>query len=187
MCVFAGSLPRGLETDAYADLIREVKKLGVTTIVDTEGEPLRLSMRAEPDIVSPNELEAEELVGQEFNDVEDRAQAVIDITRLGAGEAIMTVSDGCYAYLQDDGLSLYRVSVEEQEARSRIGSGDAFLAGYVAARYGGRSPIECLRYGVACGAESIQHFGAGVIDPEKVDRLLPEVQAERLEIGAEIS
>ena len=87
------------------------------------------------------------------------------MTRLGAGEAIMTVSDGCYASVLEEGLALYRVSVEEQEARSRIGSGDAFLAGYVAARYGGRPPVECLRYGVACGAESIQHFGAGVLDP----------------------
>jgi 1-phosphofructokinase/tagatose 6-phosphate kinase len=186
MCVFAGSLPRGVEPDMYADLIREVKKLGVTTVLDTEGEPLRLAIRAEPALVSPNELEAEELVGQEFNDVEDRAQAVIEMTRLGAGEAIMTVADGCYAHVHDDGPALFRVSVEEQEARSRIGSGDAFLAGYVAARYGGRPPVECLRYGVACGAESIQHFGAGVIDPAKVDRLLNEVDSEPLEIGAEI-
>jgi 1-phosphofructokinase/tagatose 6-phosphate kinase len=186
MCVFAGSLPRGVDPDLYADLIREVKKLGVTTVLDTEGEPLRLAIRAEPALVSPNELEAEELVGQEFNDVEDRAQAVVEMTRLGAGEAIMTVADGCYAHVHDDGSALFRVSVEEQEARSRIGSGDAFLAGYVAARYGGRPPVECLRYGVACGAESIQHFGAGVIDPAKVDRLLSEVDSEPLEIGAEI-
>ena len=62
-------------------LIREVRKLGVTTIVDTEGEPLRLAVRAEPDVVSPNELEAEELVGHEFNDVDDRAQAVVEMTR----------------------------------------------------------------------------------------------------------
>jgi len=186
MCVFAGSLPRGVDPDVYADLIREVKKLGVTTVLDTEGEPLRLAIRADPDIVSPNELEAEELVGQEFNDVDDRAQAVIEMTRLGAREAIMTVVDGCYAHVLDDGPALFRVSVEEQEARSRIGSGDAFLAGYVAARYAGRSPVECLRYGVACGAESIQHFGAGVIERPKVDRLLGEVDAERLEIGAQI-
>jgi 1-phosphofructokinase/tagatose 6-phosphate kinase len=187
MCVFAGSLPRGIDSGIYAELIREVKRLGVITVVDTDGEPLRLGMRAEPDVVSPNELEAEELVGQEFNDVEDRAQAVIEMTRLGAHEAIMTVRDGCYGHVIDEGPALYRVSVEEQEARSRIGSGDAFLAGYVAARYSGRTRVECLRYGVACGAESIQHFGAGVLDPGKVDRLLGEVEAERLEIGAQIS
>jgi 1-phosphofructokinase family hexose kinase len=187
ICVFAGSLPRGVDHDAYAGLIREVRKLGVATVIDTEGEPLRLAMRAEPDVVSPNELEAEELVGHEFNDVDDRAQAVAEITRLGAAEAIMTVPDGCYAHvLEGGGSALYRVRVEEQESRSEIGSGDAFLAGYVAARYSGRPAIECLRFGVACGAESTQHFGAGLIDPARVDRLLPEVEAERLEIGAEI-
>ena len=45
---------------------------------------------------------------------------------------------------------------------------------------------ECLRYGVACGAESMQHFGAGLLDPSAVDRLLPEVELEHLETGAEI-
>ena len=138
--MFAGSLPRGLETDVYAGLIREVRKLGVTTMIDTDGEPMRLAVRAEPDVVSPNELEAEELVGHEFNDSDDRAQAVVEMRRLGAAEAIMTVSDGCYAQVLEGGSPvLYRVRVEEQEARSSIGSGDAFLAGYVAARYAGRS------------------------------------------------
>jgi 1-phosphofructokinase/tagatose 6-phosphate kinase len=187
MCVFAGSLPRGVAPDVYAGLIRELKKLGVITVVDTEGEPLRLAVRAEPDVVSPNELESEELVGHEFNDIDDRARAVIEMTRLGPAEAIMTASDGCYAHVLDrGGHALYRLRIEEQEARSTIGSGDAFLAGYVASRYAGRSPTECLRYGVACGAESVQHFGAGLLDPAAVDRLLPEVELEHLQIGAEI-
>jgi 1-phosphofructokinase/tagatose 6-phosphate kinase len=156
-------------------------------MIDSDGEPLRLSMRAEPSLVSPNELEAEELVGHEFNDADDRAQAVIEMTRQGAREAIMTVSDGCYARIVEDGSAvLYRVRVQEQEARSAVGSGDAFLAGYVAARYGGQDPVDCLRFGVACGAESTHHFGAGIVDPGQVERLLAEVDATRLEIGAQI-
>jgi 1-phosphofructokinase/tagatose 6-phosphate kinase len=187
ICVFAGSLPRGVEQDVYYALIREVRRLGVTTMIDTDGEPLRLAMRAEPDLVSPNELESEELVGHEFNDADDRAQAVLEMTRLGAREAIMTVSDGCYArVLEKSRPTLFRVRVQEQPARSVVGSGDAFLAGYVAARYGGQEPIDCLRFGVACGAESTRHFGAGIIDPALVDRLLGEVEAERLELAAEI-
>jgi 1-phosphofructokinase/tagatose 6-phosphate kinase len=187
MCVFAGSLPRGVDLGVYCELIRDVRKLGVTTMLDTDGEPLRLAMKAEPDIVSPNELEAEELVGHEFNGVDDRAQAVLEMTQMGAHEAIMTVSDGCYARLHEDGApALYRVRVEEQEARSTIGSGDAFLAGYVAARYLGQPPAECLRFAVACGAESTQHFGAGVLEPARVERLLGEVESERLDVRAEI-
>ena len=185
--VFAGSLPRGVEQDVYSSLIREVSRLGATTIIDSDGEPLRLSMRAEPDLVTPNEIEAEELVGHEFNDADDRAQAVVEMTRLGAREAIMTVADGCYARILEDGSpTLYRVRIAEQEARSAVGSGDAFLAGYVAARYAGRTPIDCLRFGVGCGAESTNHFGAGIIDPSRVDRLLGEIDWARLEMGAQI-
>jgi len=187
ICVFAGSLPRNVGQDVYYSLIRDVRRLGVLTMIDTDGEPLRLAMRAEPDVVSPNELECEELVGHEFNDDDDRTQAVIEMTRQGAGEAIMTVSDGCYARILEGGLpTLHRVRIAEQEARSAVGSGDAFLAGYVAARYSGQAPAECLRFAVACGAESTRHFGAGIIDPGRVQRLLGEVQSERLQVGAEI-
>jgi 1-phosphofructokinase/tagatose 6-phosphate kinase len=187
ICVFAGSLPRGVESDVYASLIRDVGRLGVTTVIDSDGEPLRLAMRAEPDLVSPNELEAEELVGYEFNDADDRALAVVEMTQLGPREAIMTVADGCYARILEDGAPVvYRVRIQEQEARSAVGSGDAFLAGYVASRYGGQEPVDCLRFGVACGAESTQHFGAGILDPARVERLLAEVEFERLQVGAEI-
>ena len=188
MCVFAGSLPRGVEPALYGELTRELHKMGVTAVLDTEGEPLRLGVRAEPSLVSPNELEAEQLVGHEFNDDEDRAGAVVEMTKLGAREAIMTVDDGCFAKLHENGGStVVRVRVPEQEARSPIGSGDAFLAGYLAYCYLGKEPVEALRYGVACGAESTQHFGAGVVDPGRIGRLLDEVEVERLELGAEIS
>ena len=40
-------------------------------VLDTEGEPLRLGVEAEPFLVSPNQAEAEALVGQEFHDDED--------------------------------------------------------------------------------------------------------------------
>ncbi|HLH64142.1 MAG TPA: 1-phosphofructokinase family hexose kinase [Solirubrobacteraceae bacterium] len=188
ICVFAGSLPRGVEANVYQLLIRDVKRLGVMTVIDSDGDPLRLAMRAEPDLVSPNELEAEELVGHEFNDDEDRAMAVVEMAKKGARESIMTVSDGCYARVLVDGSPvLYRVRIEEQEARSAVGSGDAFLAGYVAARYSERDPEECLRFAVACGAESTQHFGAGILDPVRAQRLSSEVEIERLaDVGAEI-
>jgi 1-phosphofructokinase/tagatose 6-phosphate kinase len=189
LVVFAGSLPPGVEPGAYAELIRELKHLDVTTVVDADGDPLRLAVRAEPDVVSPNVLEAEELVGHEFNDDEDRTIAVREMVQLGAREALMTVHDGCFAYVvPDDGVpALFRVSVEPREPVAAVGSGDSFLAGYVAARYSGQPAQECLRYGVACGTDSTQQLGAGVIDPRGVDRLLSEIQVERLDLPAEVS
>jgi len=187
--IFAGSLPRNVDSDVYADLIKELRKLGLVVIIDTDGDPLRHAVRAEPHVVSPNVLEAEELVGHEFNDDEDRVIAVREMVALGAQEAIMTVPDGCFASVVVDGetdTALYRVRIEPREAIAAVGAGDAFLAGYVAARYGGSSPAECLRYGVACGAESVQRLGAGLVDPQKVERLVGEVEVERLTAPAEV-
>ena len=62
---------------------------------------------------------------------------------------------------------------------SAVGSGDAFLAGFVAARYSGSGNEDCLRFAVACGAESTQHFGAGVVDLREVERLRQEVRWSR--------
>jgi 1-phosphofructokinase family hexose kinase len=193
MCVFAGSLPRDVDVDVYAGLIREVRRQDVVCIVDTDGDPLRRAVRAEPDVISPNVLEAEELVGHEFNDEEDHCIAVREMIELGAREAVMTAPDGCYAQMlpaEPGGQPcLYRLRVRSGavEPRATVGSGDAFLAGYVAARYNGLSKEQCLSYGVACGAESTQHLGAGLIDPGQVERLLAEVDVERPVLSAEVT
>jgi 1-phosphofructokinase family hexose kinase len=185
VCVFAGSLPRGVDPGLYGRLIDEMRRLGVTTVIDSEGEPLLMATRRAPDVVSPNEIEAEGLVGHEFSDEDDRRRAIGEMIEMGAREGIMTLADGCLAVLGDgDDRCLYRATLEPLEPVSSVGSGDAFLAGFVAARYGGRDPESCLRFGVACGAESTQHFGAGQLDGRAVERVLSEVHVETLEAPA---
>ena len=51
----------------------------------------------------------------------------------------------------------------------------------MAARYDGASPRECIAFGVACGAESTQHFGAGTLSPREVERLLPKSGSTELD------
>jgi 1-phosphofructokinase family hexose kinase len=185
--VFAGSIPRGVDPDIYATLIRELRRTGVTIVIDADGDPLHQSVRAEPDVVSPNVLEAEELVGHEFNDDAERSLAVREIVALGAREAIMTLPDGCFAQVLIDGQpQLRRARVQLREPIAKRGSGDAFLAGYVAARYSDSSPEECLRFGVACGAESTGRLGAGLIDPREVRRLAADVQLTSIELPAQV-
>jgi 1-phosphofructokinase/tagatose 6-phosphate kinase len=186
LCVFSGSLPRGVDPGLYARLIDELRRVGVTTMIDCEGEPLRLAVRSQPNVIAPNENEAEELVGHEFADEDDRRAALPEMVGLGAREAIVTLADGCLALHGDHNDAtrprrLTRATLEPLEPVSSVGSGDAFLAGYVAGRYDGLPDEECLRFGVACGAESTQHFGAGVIDPREVDRLVADVELEAID------
>jgi 1-phosphofructokinase/tagatose 6-phosphate kinase len=204
VCVFAGSLPRQVEVDVYARLIPELRRLGVTTVVDTDGDPLRRAVRAEPDVVSPNVLEAEELVGHEFNDDEDHLIAVREMVELGAREAIMTAPDGCYALMapQEPGVggsppvpALFRVRAPALEPRATIGSGDAFLAGFVAARYQGRrrrsacataSPSARSRRSTWAPASSIPRGSSGCSTRSRSSaRSFPPPSADRRAYDAE--
>jgi 1-phosphofructokinase/tagatose 6-phosphate kinase len=187
ICVLAGSLPPGAGDDLYARLIADLLRRGVPVVLDAEGEAMLAGVRAGASMVTPNEREAEELVGQEFADSNDLAQGLAELVRLGASEAAITRPEGCVATVGEGSeRRLLEIHTEPLEPVSTVGSGDAFLAGYVAARYDGRSAEECLAYAVACGAESTQHFGAGMVDRNQVERLLGGVAVHDLEVPAEV-
>ena len=187
ICVLAGSLPPGADPELYARLVRGLRERSIISVLDAEGEAMLSGLRAGASIVTPNEREAEELVGHEFQGPGDLAHGLAELLELGAEEAIITRPDGCVAALREGSERRFlAVSTEPLDTVAAVGSGDAFLAGYVAARYDGGSPSECLSYGVACGAESTQHFGAGVVDRDQVERILRDVEVRALEVPAEV-
>ena len=186
-CVIAGSLPPGAETDAYGELISQLRAAGVPTLLDTDGEPMRAGLRAQPAIVAPNVAEAEEAVGHEFTDAEDLAAGLSGLIDMGAEEAIVTTGSGCVAIAGEaHERTGFEATIEPLATVASVGSGDAFLAGYVSARRAGRPPSTCLAYGVACGAESTQHLGAGMLDPLEVERLVDLVRVSRLDVAARV-
>jgi len=130
-------------------------------------------------------FEAEALVGHEFAEDEDCLDAVAHLSRMGAGSAIITHPSGCYAYLDDGngGQKTYQVQIPPLDPISTVGSGDAFLAGFVSARVSGKDDADCLRYAVACGAANTQKYGAGIFDINEVKHLLPKTKVEEKNSG----
>ena len=180
--VFAGSLPRGVEADFFAQVVREAGRRHQLAVVDTDGEPLRVGTAAEPYLVAPNVREAEELVGHEFVDEEDLAGALDEIAELGARNVLITLETGCYALLREDRNEVrLRARVPALEPVSRIGAGDTLLAGFLAARAAGRSFEDAVRSAVATGAASVLEPGPGRFDPREASRLTPLVTVEHLE------
>jgi 1-phosphofructokinase family hexose kinase len=180
--VFAGSLPRGVDESFYAEAIRELNRRGLQTILDAEGEPLRRGSEAEPFLVSPNEREAEGLVGQEFHDSQDFVQALDHIADLGARNVLITLTSGCYALLREEReAARYHASTPRIDPISPVGSGDVLLAGFIAARYEGRPAAEALQRAVAAGAAAVQELGAGRFEPPELSRLAEGVRVEEME------
>ena len=124
----------------------------------------------------------------EFNEPDELPLGLQSLIEMGASEAIITREAGCVAILgEPSSRRRYEAEIDALDPVATVGSGDAFLAGYIAARYDGGSAEECLAYGVACGAESTQHFGAGSLDRDEVERLLPRVEVRELDVPAGVA
>ena len=80
---------------------------------------------------------------------------------------------------------MYRASIPELETVvSTVGSGDAFLAGFLDARMSRRELPDCLRAALAAGAANTQLFGAGVLDAEQARRLAETAEVVELDRAA---
>jgi fructose-1-phosphate kinase PfkB-like protein len=180
--VFAGSLPRGVDDSFYGEAVRELNRRGIHTVLDTEGEPLRMGVQAEPWLVTPNEREAEGLAGQEFHDDDDFLAGLETISEIGPRNVLITRESGCWALLRTEReTTRYRALAPRIEPVSAVGSGDVLLAGFIAALLDDRTEEEALRSAVAAGAASTLELGAGRFEPREAGRLVGGVEVSQLQ------
>jgi 1-phosphofructokinase family hexose kinase len=182
MVVFSGTLPRGVDDSFYADAIRDLNRRHVPAVLDSEGVPLRLGVEAEPFLVSPNQREAEGLVGQEFRDDEDFLMGVDRIADMGARNVLLTSESRSFGLFREDRKRLrFRAVAPQVEPVSGVGSGDVFLAAFLAARLAGGALDDSLRAAVAAGAASTLEVGAGRFERREAGRLQSSVDVRELE------
>ena len=180
--VFAGSLPRGVDEGFYADAVREMTRLGARVVLDAEGEPLRRGIEAEPWLVSPNQHEAEQLVGQEFEDDDDFVMALDTIAEMGARNVHITMESGCFALVREERqVRRYRARAPRLEPVSVPGAVDVLLARWLVAQEEGRPAEESLRLAVGAGSASVLEVGAGRFDPREAARLAPLIEVDELQ------
>ena len=79
---------------------RDAVRHDVRVVLDSEGEPLQVAAQAGPFLVSPNQAEAEQLVGQELEDDDDFLMALDAIAELGPQNVLITLPNGCFARLR---------------------------------------------------------------------------------------
>jgi 1-phosphofructokinase family hexose kinase len=180
--VLAGSLPRKVPTEFYADAIRDLVRRDVRVVLDSEGEALRRGVQAGPYLVSPNQGEAEQLVGQELEDDDDFLMALDAIAEMGARNVVITLENGCFALLKL-GRSTHRLRAfaPHVEPVSGVGSGDVLLGQFLAAIVDEKPAEEAIRVSVAAGAASVRAVGAGRFDPHLAAELAAEVELAELQ------
>lgn len=180
--VFAGTLPRGVADSFYAEAVRELNRRHVRAVVDSEGPPLRLGVEAEPFLVSPNQREAEGLVGQELGDDEDYMMALDRIADMGARNVLITSESRSFGLFRAERRrTSFRADAPKVEPVSAVGSGDVLLAALLVALLAEKPLDESLRSAVAAGAASTLEVGAGRFEPREAARLQSSVEVRELE------
>jgi len=180
--VLAGSLPRKVPTSFYADAIRDLARRDVRVVLDSEGEPLRVGVEAGPFLVSPNQREAEQLVGQELEDDDDFLMALHAIAEMGARNVLITLENGCFALLRfGKRTRRLRAFAPHVEPVSGVGSGDVLLAQFLAAIVDERQPDYAVRLAVAAGSASVREVGAGRFDPQLAATFAGDIELGELQ------
>jgi 1-phosphofructokinase family hexose kinase len=180
--VLAGSLPRKVSTSFYGDAIRDLARRDVRVVLDSEGDPLRYGVEAGPFLVSPNQTEAEQLVGQELEDDDDFLMALEAIAEMGPRNVVITLENGCFALLRfGRKTQRIRAFAPHVEPVSKVGSGDVLLAQFLAALVDEKAPEDALRLAVAAGTASVLELGAGRFDSQVAAAYAGEVELAELQ------
>jgi ribokinase len=121
------------------------------------------------DIITPNEVETEALVGFKPASQEDAAHAAIALKEKGVRTAIVKMGSlGAY-YDSPEGSGFVRAF--KVNAIDTVAAGDAFNAGLAVAISEGKSVAEAVRWGAAAGAIATTRKGALPSMPYRDDML----------------
>ncbi len=124
--VLSGSLPPFTPNDFYADCIQMANQMNVRTILDSDGEALKLGIRVKPYAIKPNQKELEHLVGKSLNGKEEIIHEMKLLARSGIGVILVSMGDKGSILYHDHQIYLaktYPVSVQ-----STVACGDAMVA-----------------------------------------------------------
>ena len=147
--MICGSTQPGVPPGFYSEIIQLAQSRGVQTLLDTDGEALNHALEAGPSVISPNQQEAERLLGRAIITRSQSIEAVRRIHDMGPKAVILSLgSRGALASYEDGLLEALPPRVE---SLCPIGAGDALAAAFVWAMEKEKPFADALRWAVAAG------------------------------------
>lgn len=176
--VLAGSIPAGVSSSVYRDLIEIIRAKGRAVALDTSGEGLHQALPAKPTLIKPNLDELRELTGQSLSTqakVVDAAQRL-----LHQGMQTVVISMGAQGAIFVEADEVVLAQPPKVTVVSTVGAGDAMVSGIVAGKTLGLSLAECARLATAFSASAVSQVGSGLPAPEIIENFKNQVNIHHL-------
>jgi tagatose 6-phosphate kinase len=164
--VLTGSLPAGVPTTFYRDLIQ---KTPGRVVLDTQGEPLLGALECRPFVVKPNREELRRTLGRWLEDEGDLYAAMGGLCQRGASWVVVSQGSQPVLAVSEDEVSAF--GTFPVEVVNPIGSGDCLAAGIAVALARGDDVHDAVLFGMAAAAENVGQLLPARLDPERVAAL----------------
>lgn len=168
--IISGTLPAHAPQEIYAELIQAAQ--GKPVILDTSGKPLLAALEFQPSLVKINA--AELLKTMNSDNIEDAAWEM-----LAHGAVAVGVTQGSKPALLVTREETVQISIPKVNIVSTLGCGDSVNAGIAFALRKGSSLKEAFVFGLACGASNAMNRLPGVVKPDQIAKLVPQIKVEK--------
>jgi len=177
--MLCGSVPPGVPAAFYGKLISLARKQRVKTLLHTGGEALREGIEAKPTVVTPNQQEAERLLGRTLLTRTQFLEAAEQVREMGAESVVLSL--GSRGAVGAFPTGLVTATAPPVDSVCPIGSGDALAAAYAWAMLRLAKPADALRWGVAAGTASARLPGMRFASLAHTEEIYALVEARRVE------
>ena len=180
LVVLSGSLPPGAPVNLYRTVIENCHKKSVIPFLDTSGKCLSAALKAKPYLIKPNQAELEEIIGGTLPDERAIVAAARTIIDQGVEWVIVSRAEKGIVAVGEDVAFSARINFKLQNAQSKIGCGDALVAGLAVATLDGYGLDHTLRLGVACGTANLFSIEPGRFDNRKVTEIFKRIDVRSI-------
>lgn len=175
--ILSGSVPAGLGTDFYANIMKSIKNQKVPVVLDTIGESFLNALTYEPFLVKPNKEELESMFGVKTDTKatdsiaakEELLQLAKKVQKMGAKNVLISLGgDGALLLCEDGKVILQKAP--KGNVINTVGAGDSMVAGFVTGYVKTQDFSEALKMGIAAGSASA--FSKNLATKEEIDALM---------------
>ncbi|MFM0842760.1 tagatose-6-phosphate kinase [Streptococcus suis] len=179
--VISGSLPKGLASNYYVEIVELCKKCGVAAVLDCSGEALKnvLESQQKPTVIKPNTEELSQLIGKEVTDDIQELKSVLS-GQLFQGIDWIVVSLGAQGAFAKHNDKFYRVRIPKIKVVNPVGSGDSTVAGIAAGLVHALPEAELLKNANVLGMLNAQEEQTGYVNLENAESLYSQIEVEEV-------
>jgi 1-phosphofructokinase len=178
LVVMAGSLPRGIDSRWFVELLQVLAGLGVRVALDTSGAALRDGLATKPWLIKPNEEELAEARGVDLAQPQLLAREAWRLQVEGIEHVV--VSQGAVGVSWFSPGAAWHAQPPKVQVVSTVGAGDSLLAGMLHGLLEGWPAERTLTHATAIAAQAVGQVGFGITDTDGLAKLEAGVRLQPL-------